>query len=234
MPITEASSGYLKHKGAVRVHGSLIVKTCKYQQPESPQGGPRSWTEFIESPEIVLRSRGNCSKYWFPLFPGCNGWCQPFFLSIMSFAQGSKSPEKVPGWLSWSHTFCYCWTEPGEAGPAHWATIGEHQHNYPRTIREEQWPQKEILIPFSGNGWVACGATTGSLVAYRILTTWINCPKQEVSQQVGKDPCWCLTWLWPFPGWASFLLWHPWYGLENPGGILCTYHQLITEMKLVI
>lgn len=160
-----------------------------------------------------------------------------FLLSIMSFAQGSKSPEKVPGWLSWSHTLLLLlnWSQ-GEAGPAHWATIGEHQHNYSTHNQEEQCPRRKFWIPYSGmDGWPVGNHRELGGHKQGILTTWINCPKTgSVAEQVGKDPCWCLTWLWPsqgepLPAVTSLVR------LEKlPGGILCTYHQLITEMKLVI
>ena len=126
----------------------------------------------------------------------------------------------VPWEATWlaelqSHPSATAELEPAEAGLAHQAP--KHQHKYPRTGRDEQCRRRKSGYCFTG---MDVGSPWGNHRELggrqRILTTWINCPKQEVSQQIEKDPCWCLIWLWPFPGWASFLLWYPWSSWENP------------------
>lgn len=93
-----------------------------------------------------------------PLFLGCSGWGQPLLLSIMSFAAGSQSPGKVPGWLSCSHTLLLQrnWSQERRVWPIE--LPGEHQHNYPRTIRDEQCPRRKFWMLFNGNG---CGQPMG-------------------------------------------------------------------------
>ena len=155
MPITEANSGYLKQQGVVRVHGSLIVKTCKYQQPRALRRAKKLDRVHRKSRNCLI-GRGNCSKYQrLSSLAAVDGASLSFSVWCRLLQVHSPLGRCLVGWAAVT-PFCYsgAGASRGGSGPASsQASAQLPTHNQGRTM-----PQKEIWILFHGNG---CGQPMG-------------------------------------------------------------------------